>query len=75
MPKKKTQPGYAICGQCAEAIDLKALNLAIAADRPYIHYCGRVLNWGGNAEVPTQVNPRSDPRYSEFWDNTSESDE
>ena len=54
MPKKKTQPGFAICGQCAEAIDLKALNLAIAEDRPYVHHCGRVLHWGGNeSEVPT----------------------
>jgi len=48
VAKKNTQPGFAICGQCAEAIDLKALNLAIAEDRPYVHYCGRVLHWGGN---------------------------
>jgi hypothetical protein len=57
VAKKKTQPGYAICGQCAEAIDLKALNLAIAEDRPYVHYCGRVLHWGGNE---SEVRP-SDP--------------
>jgi len=63
MPKKKTQPGYAICGQCAEAIDLKALNLAIAEDRPYVHYCGRVLHWGGeNDALPTDDPDNPIPR-------------
>jgi hypothetical protein len=47
--RKKATTQTAICGQCAEAIDLKALNLAIAEDRPYVHYCGRVLHWGGDS--------------------------
>jgi hypothetical protein len=53
MPKKKSEPGYAICGQCAERIDLEKLYAAQQAGRPYIHYCGRVLTWGEgeNAEV------------------------
>ena len=54
MAKKKIQAGYAICGQCAQPIDLQALYAAQKADRPYVHYCGRVLHWGDeNAEVPT----------------------
>jgi hypothetical protein len=52
MAKKKIQAGYAICGQCAQPIDLQALYAAQKADRPYVHYCGRVLHWGDeNAEV------------------------
>ena len=50
--KKKSEPGYAICGQCAEVIDLDKLYAAQKADRTFVHYCGRVLNWGGNPEVP-----------------------
>jgi hypothetical protein len=56
MAKKKIQVGYAICGQCAQPIDLQALYAAQKADRPYVHYCGRVLHWGDeNAEVPTEA--------------------
>jgi len=37
-----------------QAIDLEALGQAIYEDRTFIHYCGRVLHWGGNeSEVPT----------------------
>jgi len=61
MAKKKKETGYAVCGQCAQAIDLEALGKAIQEDRPYVHYCGRVLNWGGNAEVLTSDLDDPDP--------------
>jgi ribosomal protein L34E len=67
MAKKKVKPGFAICGQCAQPIDLEKLYAAQKADRPYVHYCGRVLNWGGTAEVLTSDLDDPDPS------NTSES--
>lgn len=51
MAKKKIQPGYAICGQCAQPIDLEKLYAAQKADRPYVHYCGRVLHWGDETDA------------------------
>ena len=62
MAKKKVKPGYAVCGQCAQPIDLEKLYAAQKADRPFVHYCGRVLHWGDeNAEVPTSDLDDPDP--------------
>lgn len=56
----------AICGDCVEPIDLDKLNAARQADRTYIHYCGRVLHWGGNeSEVPTSNS--HDDHSSSAW--------
>jgi len=63
MAKKKEKPGYAVCGRCHEPIDLQALGKAIQEDRVFVHYCGRVLNWGGNAEV--RPDDRGDPLPSD----------
>lgn len=56
VAKKKAAPVYAICGQCGEDIDMPKLQEAMKADRTYIHYCGRVLHWGGSE---SEVRPDS----------------
>ena len=69
MPKKAA-PIYAICGQCGEDIDMPKLQAAMKADQTYVHYCGRVLFWGGSeSEVPTNHLADNQP-----WD-TSESNQ
>ena len=68
MAKKKAQTQAAWCGECAERIDLDKLNAAMKADRTYVHYCGRVLYWGGNAEV---LPNRSDDADSDITSKSS----